>query len=337
MDIETKNRIIFTDPGKDDFAALRYLACNNMFPPTHTVLVPTFGNVPEKQAYRNLLQIHSVLNLNPNFWSIARGPTKPLDSKYSPIAHKAVYGGNGNNGLWNVSSSNEGEIDAGKPKVIPLNEIELRHISEIVSLGPLTGPIALQRNGVNPEKILIMGGAFEGGNVRQLDKSGNYLDPVGRVAEWNIFKDPRAAQEQFTTHAGQHIFLVTKDACMGALVTAKSIIEGSYDQSTDINFMRQVLQGWAIEYAKVNPAVVSRGLMLADLIAVIGYYHPDLLIWEKTGIEVVDELGPDLGRTYKNSSNPACNVAVAVNRDEIDTLMEAVNTTIFGMGHKPLS
>lgn len=315
--------ITFSDPGLDDMTAIRHMSKQS--PDGHHILASIFGNVPERKAFANLVKLHRVFGLGDS-WSLARGPNRPLNPAYARTANLATYGGNGEDGLWKVPIPDN--CPPSHPNLIDLKTISPDSIKEIISLGPLTGPIQLQREGANPDKVLIMGGAFLQGNVKALNSNGVPDINLPRLAEWNVFQDPLAANKYFQTHAGTNVWVVTKDTCMGARLEAQTIIDKETKPTVDHRFMQQVLRGWADGYKKINPEVWNQGLMLADLIAVVSYKNPDIVGWEQVGIEVDTTIGPNLGRTTKSSSNPPVNVANEI----IDhkTLFEAINATIFG-------
>jgi inosine-uridine nucleoside N-ribohydrolase len=129
-------------------------------------------------------------------------------------------------------------------------------------------------------------------------------------------------------YANDNVYLVSKDMCMHTLISAQTIIEGEERPTTEQKFIDKLLKGWAVKYGEINPAVVQRGLMLADLTAVILYQNHNLASWEKAGVEVVREIGPELGRTILSKEQPACNIAVSITDKE--SLFEGICQTVFG-------
>lgn len=314
------DKLVITDPGIDDAGALLYL---NKHIKNNFLILSSFGNVPEYQSYLNLLKLKKVFPMSEK-WQIMRGPNRPLDSKYSQYAKKAIYNGNGTDGLWGL------EIDTAKYRTDEnINKIDLEYIDCIYSLASLTGLVLLARKGVKGSEVLIMGGAFGGGNVRPLDNNGEYADDSPAVAEWNIFKDPEAAKEYFSVHAGAHTYVVPKDVCMKVLFSVELILNKSTLDTSENRFMSALLKRWVNGYAFKNTNIYKRGLMLADLVAVIIFENKEIAEWEKNGVQVITEIGPDLGRTLLSEINPHCNIAV----DIIDKkrLLDEMHETIFGI------
>lgn len=314
MSVERK--VVISDPGIDDAAAANYL---NKRGESYT-LMSSFGNVSGEQAYANVQRL--VRHLELKNWRVAKGPNGPLDKNYKRYSDMAKYGGNGPDGLWEIPDPENTTTP------VTVEKIDASQVDEIVSLAPLTGSVRLIKNGAQPEQMLVMGGAFKEGNVRPIISGGEYADDAPRVAEWNIYKDPEAARQFFSIYANDKVCVVPKDACMHTLISAQLIIDSEEKPTIEHKFLRKLLRGWAMEYGKINPPVVERGLMLADLVAVILFKNRNLATWEKKGIEVATEIGPELGRTFLSETFPSCNIAVTVTNQ--DDLFETLCQSVFG-------
>jgi inosine-uridine nucleoside N-ribohydrolase len=178
--------IIDTDPGVDDALSL-ILAFNS--PELKVEAVTTVvGNVGQKKAYRNALQILDFLDINSI--PVGKGAIKPLLRKAADAT-----GIHGESGLGDAILPEPRSRSYEKPAV----ELILEKAEEfdtrlkIVAVGPLTNiasAILVDPMIVNKlAGLVIMGGAY---GVTQYGY-GN----VTPVAEFNIWHDPEAAKIVF--------------------------------------------------------------------------------------------------------------------------------------------
>lgn len=327
--------VISTDPGLDDALAISKLKSVLKQRGTgETALISSHGNVSEDQAYNNLLRLARIFRLNHGF-SLVHGLKGPMIPGHERYASMAVYKGNGNDGLWEI----EPPQNLHEPDITSYNkvgELNFKGVKEIISLAPLTNIVLVLELGARPKKVLIMAGAFNtDGNVKPVDENGQYIEDGKRVAEWNSFKDPQALKRTLNMLSDRKqvksdlvVNIVPMDAGRDIALTSELIIRTSAKSTIEHRYMKRLLKTWAIEYGKINPAVVKRGLRPYDLIAVLLNENPDFAYWAQSGVEVITKKGQDLGRTVLESSENNFNIALSIR--DLKGLFEAVCETIFG-------
>jgi pyrimidine-specific ribonucleoside hydrolase len=187
----------------------------------------------------------------------------------------------------------------------------------IVALGPLTNVAeALEAEPSLVEglaTITIMGGAVHvPGNVGPSSQIDN------DVAEWNVYVDPHAAE--VVLRSGVPTTLVPLDATNYAPLTMDFYGRLSKDRSTSVaEFVYRVLA------------------QSVDWIRSGAYYHWDPLAaaiatddslgtFEALSLRVVEEEGPQSGRTVLSEDGHLIRVALTADRDRFETLfLDAVN------------
>ncbi|RZL37976.1 MAG: nucleoside hydrolase [Rubrivivax sp.] len=199
--------IIDTDPGQDDAIALLLAAASPELELLGVTAVA--GNVPLALTALNARKVMALAGRSDV--PVCAGADRPLDVPLVTAEH--VHGDNGLNG-----------VDLPEPAV-PLDP---RHAVDFIvqtlrerdagtvtlcPLGPLTNSALALRQApdIAPRirRIVLMGGGFfEGGNITP-------------AAEFNIYVDPRAAHEVFTS--GVPITMAPLDVTHEALTTAVRI------------------------------------------------------------------------------------------------------------------
>jgi purine nucleosidase len=193
--------IIDTDPGQDDAVAMLMALAS---PELEVLGVTTVaGNVPQPLVTRNALQI---VELAGQTVPVYRGADRPLLRDLYTAEY--VHGPTGIDGC-----------DLPEPVTAPASGHAVDFIVEtclgsadasitICPLGPLTNIAAAvtENRSIVPKirEIVLMGGAFSGGNTTP-------------VAEFNIYVDPHAAQIVFD--AGAPLTMMPLDVTHKALVT----------------------------------------------------------------------------------------------------------------------
>ncbi|MEX2200571.1 MAG: nucleoside hydrolase [Dongiaceae bacterium] len=170
--------IIDCDPGLDDAVAIA-LAC--MAPTIDIDAITTVaGNAPIETTTRNALDTIAALDMDV---PVYRGAARPLIA--DPQFGTALWGGDGSLGLPPAARLQTGDaieflgaaLDRAAPRSIALCPI-----------GPLTNLALVLRErparAAAIAEMIVMGGAFHGGNVTA-------------TAEFNIWFDPLAAAEVF--------------------------------------------------------------------------------------------------------------------------------------------
>ena len=190
-----KRILIDADPGVDD--ALAILLAMNSPELSVEAITTVSGNIHVDQATENLFRILGLLNMS-EYPLIAKGENRPLVLPLLTAAHV-----HGEDGLGNVSTLYNQDGNPLYPPadadIADLSGAELilemvdRYANELtlVALGPLTNiALAIRKDPTKMRKlnaIVLMGGVFrEYGNVTT-------------TAEFNIYVDPHAAHEVFSS------------------------------------------------------------------------------------------------------------------------------------------
>jgi len=154
----------------------------------------------------------------------------------------------------------------------------------------------------NIAQIVIMGGAF---NVK-----GNLYQPSGKdqnsSAEWNIFVDPLAAKQVFTS--GIPLTIVPLDGSDNFLMRRAdhAKIESSDDPGLQVlsGLWDMVLSQWGDEF------------QIWDLVTATALTNPELFEWKYDGVDVIADPGPTHGRTFQ-LNNGAKNSRFAVSANNL--------------------
>lgn len=187
----------------------------------------------------------------------------------------------------------------------------------LIALGPLTNVGEALENdpglATNLAAITVMGGA--------LDVAGNVGPSSGidnQNAEWNIYVDPRAAAEVFSS--GAPVTLVPLDATDQAPLTMDFYRRLESDRATSVSeFVYRVLT------AKVEE-IRAGGYYFWDPLAAAIATDAGLSSFEQLPLVVVDEEGPQSGRTLEANGGSMVRVAETVERAAFEQLfLDAVN------------
>ncbi|NQE64841.1 nucleoside hydrolase [Caulobacter sp. RHG1] len=248
--------ILDTDPGVDDALALLYLRAR----PELTLLAITtvFGNADVETTTRNALYLRQRLGLDV---PVYRGAAAPLQGPRGPSPLHV----HGENGL--------GDLDLGDfiaPPVDPgaaherILEAVRAHPGAVtlVAIGPLTNLALALRAAPDIARqvaeVVIMGGAFGGGNVTP-------------YAEANIHNDPDAAAAVFA--ADWPITLVPLDATMSCVLSNAAAASLAHTAGDGGRLAHDVSRGYAAAYAEHEGL---DGCVLHDVAALAWLVRPDL-------------------------------------------------------------
>lgn len=183
----------------------------------------------------------------------------------------------------------------------------------IVSVGPLTNIAeAIQKEAgiaTNIQKIYIMGGALNvEGNV---GNSGVGIQ--NEHAEWNIYIDPMAANIVF--NSGIPIILVPLDATDDVPVTRNfyQTLEKHRD-TPSAHLVYEMLT------ANLN-FMDSGGFQFWDSLTAAIFTVPSIAEFEEMELTVVEEEGPESGRTMAASNGAKIKVAMSANRKTFEQIL----------------
>jgi pyrimidine-specific ribonucleoside hydrolase len=185
-----------------------------------------------------------------------------------------------------------------------------------VAVGPLTNIAeALQKTpeiSNNIKEIYIMGGAVEvEGNV---GNSGVGIE--NKYAEWNIYVDPVAANVVF--NSGIPIILVPLDATQDVPVTRNFYNTLDKNRNTPMSNLVYELLTANLDF------VDSGGFQFWDSLTAAVYTDPGIAAFKDVQLVVVEDEGPESGRTKPDSHGTKIKVTVGVNQKKFEQLFLTV-------------
>jgi pyrimidine-specific ribonucleoside hydrolase len=153
--------------------------------------------------------------------------------------------------------------------------------------------------------VVLMGGAVDvGGNV--------YLDGVeAPTAEWNVYVDPQAAQEVFSS--GAPATMVGLDATNEAPISGDFV--GRLEETVESEAGRM-----AADVLAGNPLVDSGEASFWDPLAAAVVIAPELATTEEMPIDVVVD-GEESGRTIESANGKTVSVAVDTDAVALEALL----------------
>lgn len=184
--------IIDTDPGIDDALAILLIEAAKKF--DILAITTVAGNKSITDVTNNAAYIVDLANINTSIYS---GAKKPLKKK------QVLANVHGSNGLAGIAISKKAPLTSNAPEKIIEIVKKYPHQVKIMAIGPLTNlALAFLKEPKLPgliKEIVIMGGS--------VNEPGN----KNRVAEFNIFVDPEAAQIVFNAEVKKT--LIPLDVC----------------------------------------------------------------------------------------------------------------------------
>ncbi len=186
----------------------------------------------------------------------------------------------------------------------------------IVAVGPLTNIAeALQKVpeiSANIKEIYIMGGAVESkGNV---GNSG--VNIQNEYAEWNIYIDPVAANIVFKS--GIPIILIPLDATDDVPVTRNFYKALEKNRNTPMAKL-------VYEMLRANLDFVdSGGFQFWDSLTSSTFTDQSIVKFEELNLSVVEEEGPESGRTKQDANGAKIKVAMSADQNKFEQLFLTV-------------
>lgn len=322
VDNKKVKMILDLDTGIDDAMALAYAVSN---PNIDLIgVVTSFGNVSQATSASNTLALLDLLGAN-NV-PVYAGADRPTGgtSVYEADANlKFVHGQNGVGNVTIPQSNRTVEKQNGVDFMIQSAQKYGKDLY-IVAVGPDTNLAEVLKKdpqfGEQVGKIVIMGGA--------LIVEGN----INKYAEANIYNDPIAANELFTSP--------TEFTMVGLEVTQRPNLTKTDTQkwrelgTASGKAYADMIDYYIDVYAKNIPGL--GGCALHDPLAVAASVHPEYLTTMKLPMKV-GTAGEEKGRTVavaeKLNDPKAANVAVAVDLD-IENFMADFKQTLTNVFEK---
>ena len=285
-----------TDMGVDDAAAL--LVLNRLETVEVVGISAVAGNVELFHTYDN---VRKVCRLIGSAVPVYKGADKPLFKELQIAAY--VHGADGLGGaVLPPSEAPEQPLAAWDALYQAARAAEGR--LEIVAVGPLTNlAIAF---GKYPKlkdlvkRILIMGGAAQGGNVTP-------------SAEFNIYADPHAAQMVFKS--GVPVVMCGLDVTEKAYLTRAEVEETGGRDTPVCRFFRDSTR----ELVKYHEDWGNPGLVLHDVCPVLFLEHPEIFRGQEAGVYVETRGTITTGKTvtdlWSDKEFPEKNAFVALDVD----------------------
>jgi pyrimidine-specific ribonucleoside hydrolase len=186
----------------------------------------------------------------------------------------------------------------------------------IVAVGPLTNIAeALQKSpeiSANIKEIYIMGGAVESkGNV---GNSG--VNIQNEYAEWNIYIDPVAANIVFKS--GIPIVLIPLDATDDVPVTRNFYNALEKNRNTPIAKLVYELLTANLDFLD------SGGFQFWDSLTSSTFTDQSITKFKELNLSVVEEEGPESGRTKKDANGAKIRVAMSADQNKFELLFLTV-------------
>lgn len=255
-----KNIIIDTDPGHDDILAIMLLVKSNLFKIRGITTVA--GNSDIQNVTNNARFVIELLEKDIPLYS---GSRKPLKRK---LVKAVVHGKNGLAGIKEIKKESLNNLAV--EKIIEIVRNNPNKISLVV-LGPETNIAkAFLKDKELPnliKEIIVMGGAF---NV-----PGN----KSRVAEFNIFVDPEAAEIVFNSKVKKVI--VPLDVCNDIYFKLNDFnkLKGTKLYKPLSSMMKEFLKGISKDEG------VER-ILVYDVLAAYYLINPKAFLLEKADVRI---------------------------------------------------
>lgn len=153
-------------------------------------------------------------------------------------------------------------------------------------------------------RVVVMGGAVGmPGNVHH-----DWPNETNTVSEWNIWVDPKAADEVFSS--GVRLSIVPLNAA------GKVFIDRGYLRPM-ISSGRQGPAAAAQLYAGMLEGFKTDKICVWDLAAGVAVLHPDYFDWARKDVNVVTEAGPTHGQTVAAGGSRRTQYASDVDADAL--------------------
>jgi pyrimidine-specific ribonucleoside hydrolase len=163
----------------------------------------------------------------------------------------------------------------------------------------------------NIRDVFIMGGSvYVPGNIH-----GDWPEFDNKVAEWNIWVDPVAAEEVFTS--GLSLHLIPLDAT-GKVVWTQSDLTGWISSDTPEGALAGELLQWMLN------SWSPEGVYIWDLVAAAQATNPVLCPEVSLALKIITAPGPEQGRTIVDQEAPNVGVCLDLDSGQIKALTASI-------------
>jgi inosine-uridine nucleoside N-ribohydrolase len=280
--------VLDCDPGHDDAIALLLALAS---PEVDVLGVTTVhGNQTLDKTTDNALRVLELVGRSDV--PVARGADRPLARELHVAAH--VHGDSGLDGP---------ELPPATTAPVAQRAVDflLEHVDPdvvLVAVGPLTNVALALDEGLQPQRIVLMGGAIGEGNMTP-------------AAEFNIWADPEAAQRVF--HAGVPVTMVGLDVTHRALLTPEWA-ERFRAAGRVGTFVADLVEFFKRYHARTYG---WDGAPIHDAVALAQAFRPGVVATEHVNVEVELESELCRGRTvvdrwHRTERPPNADVAVDI-------------------------
>jgi inosine-uridine nucleoside N-ribohydrolase len=309
-----KPMIIDTDVAFDDWMAILFL----LHSPRVAIRALTVAATGEAHAGPGMQTLVRLLALSRHAHvPVAAGRQMPLVGKHTfPLALRLIM-----DVRFGLKLPNAHHLPA-KEAALQILLQQLRSTTEpteIVALGPLTNLAELLLTEPSLARkismITIMGGAFDvPGNIPEVNKAIN-----NPHAEWNIYIDPYALD--VLLRSGVPITMVPLDVTNQYQLTPAFIERLRQQQHTaTAQFLLRALQ-------RLARIISTRPYYFWDPLTAVVAAAPEVATFEESHIRVIQEEGPQAGRTIRDPQGYPVLICVAVDAGVFEqTFLETINT-----------
>jgi inosine-uridine nucleoside N-ribohydrolase len=299
----TTRLILDCDPGHDDAIALLLALAS---PELELVgVTTTHGNQTLEKTTDNALRVLALVDRIDV--PVAMGADRPLQRELHVAAH--VHGESGLDGP---------ELPARRSEPVEQHAVDflveqMTPETVLVAVGPLTNVALALERGIEPARIVLMGGAIAEGNITP-------------AAEFNIWADPEAAQQVF--HSGLDVTMIGLDVTHGALLTP-AWADRFRDTGRVGTFVADLVEFFKQYHERTYG---WDGAPIHDAVALAHAFRPGIVTTERMNVEVELESELTRGRTvadrwHRTDREPNAHVGVDIDPDAfLELLLDRVGS-----------
>jgi purine nucleosidase len=299
----TTRLILDCDPGHDDAIALLLALAS---PELDLVgVTTTHGNQTLEKTTDNALRVLALVDRIDV--PVAMGADRPLQRELHVAAH--VHGESGLDGP---------ELPARRSEPVEQHAVDflleqMTPETVLVAVGPLTNVALALERGIEPARIVLMGGAIAEGNMTP-------------AAEFNVWADPEAAQQVF--HSGLDVTMIGLDVTHGALLTPAWA-----DRFRDTGRVGTFVADLVEFFKRYHERTYGwDGAPIHDAVALAHAFRPGIVTTERMNVEVELESQLTRGRTvadrwHRTDREPNAHVGIDIDPEAFfELLLERVRS-----------